>query len=268
MRKTILIISIIFTLLTACSERKSNNASRSEISTVTTNISDESKTTTLDLSYNFWLLLVSLGLNAISITLIIYLLLKQRGLRDKVIDIVTQSHRIDDFVESKINFPTKTQAKTVHSAQKEQKKTRFSDDEKTSIIEELQALIRLDIAELVAEQSNNMPKNEEKIENEKTTTYLYASSANKSTDEFYTIMNEPNTKTIYRLTLNQDRQSASFDVFADAHSKVLQCPDFLEGACDLQDSGSQKITTKKQGEARKQADGKWKIISQAKIIFE
>lgn len=273
MKRIIIIFGIICTLFTACSERKSNTNPPDETNPTAT-VPDKSTVKTLDLSdtNSLWLLM-SLGLNVISIVFVVYILLKQRGFRDKVIDIVVQSHRINDFIESKINFPDKAQVKTVNSTQKAQKKILLSDAEKTEIIEDLQAMIRCDIDELIAERLNNIsPTIEKKAEPEYRVVsknfYLYASPANKSTNEFYTVTDEPNSKTIYRLTLSEDKQSASFDVFADAHSKVLQSPDFLEGACDLQDLGSQRLTTKKQGEARKQSDGKWTIISQAKIIFE
>lgn len=96
--------------------------------------------------------------------------------------------------------------------------------------------------------------------------YLYASSADRDRNTFFKITPQPDEDTIYQLTVSGER--SKFSIYEGAFSKVLKAPDFLECACEVQKTGSQRVTTKGYGTAEKQADGAWRITSKATIKFE
>jgi hypothetical protein len=92
---------------------------------------------------------------------------------------------------------------------------------------------------------------------------LFASSINKDDLTFYAVSPQSNTDTIFELRL-KTAGMAEFSVFQGASTKVIKRMDFLEG-CDVQKLGSQNVLTDTKGEAQKLSDGKWKVITPAKI---
>ncbi len=95
--------------------------------------------------------------------------------------------------------------------------------------------------------------------------YLYASSADINNNSFYKVTPHSDDDSIYKLLVNGD--NAQFFVYEGAFGKVIEVPDFLECACDVQRLGSQFVITKEFGVAEKDANGSWIIKSKAKVII-
>ncbi|GHT50027.1 hypothetical protein AGMMS49982_04580 [Bacteroidia bacterium] len=92
---------------------------------------------------------------------------------------------------------------------------------------------------------------------------LYADSIYNET--FHKVTATSTEDTIFKLVKTPSGKTATFEVYKDAHEKILRRPDFLEG-CEVQKIGSQSVETTEKGEAELEYNT-WKITKKAKIKF-
>jgi len=254
MKRTLryVILSILFIcFMNSCS--KSENTSTKKENTVIEHKDDYKS------SEQNYIIFVSIGLNILSLILVFYLLKKQRKFERNVVEIVCNNEKIRSHIMSCYSRNSVDSKPQDHAKLSEQDKR------------EIQELLQLDIKESVKEElsktknatTSPIISSTDSVENK---SFLYASSANKASNNFYTVLDKLNGDTIYKLIIDSsNRDKAFFEVYEEAFSKIIQAPDFLEGASELQVLGSQKIVTEKQGIAERQADGKWRILEKAQI---
>lgn len=84
-------------------------------------------------------------------------------------------------------------------------------------------------------------------------------------DNFNNVTHEPDADTTFVLYLQGQR--ASFEVFNAAFQRVVANPSFLEGCIKQVMNNASKVKTEERGEARRQADGKWKITRKLNVLI-
>lgn len=96
---------------------------------------------------------------------------------------------------------------------------------------------------------------------------LYASQCHKDNNTFYNVTESPNGGTVYELEVIGTQ--AEFVLYSGAIKKVIEAPDFLVSASDLQikDNHSTARNDTK-GKATQKSDGSWTVDTKARIIFE
>lgn len=96
---------------------------------------------------------------------------------------------------------------------------------------------------------------------------FFAGSVDESTGVFYrTTPSLDVDKTVVEF-VSLDNIRAVFRVHKNAKSRILQDQSFIEGSCEVQEvcSNPHIVETIENGIAEKQVDGKWKVITKAKV---
>ena len=99
---------------------------------------------------------------------------------------------------------------------------------------------------------------------------LYGTSIDQKTNFFHSVDSSPTSVSIFQLKINANRDNvATFTIYEDLAKKVISEPNFIEGACifDFPSENRNSVKTEEVGIAEKQADGKWKVTTPAKISF-
>ncbi|MDP4268724.1 MAG: hypothetical protein Q8909_01225 [Bacteroidota bacterium] len=209
------------------------------------------------------LLYLSLALNVFSLLGLSFVLLKQRRIREVVIEVVTSSERINSFIENKVSKPLFVSQERMTNKEVERFVDIALDRKVSTIMDEVRYCMNLD----ETERKNTNTQGFSKVTKEDDKYILYASAVNMETGSFHEVTMTPNENTIYLLRLkNKTEQECLFEVYENAHQAVIQSPNFLRLACDLQKVGSTRVVCVF-GLAKKQAEG-WVIIKKAKVKFE
>lgn len=98
--------------------------------------------------------------------------------------------------------------------------------------------------------------------------YKYASSFDLKKKTFFKVEDRPSDETIYELTINQESENMGvFSIYKYAYKRVMECRDFLEGACDVSGSNSgMNIHIEKEGILSFEGD-KWIVVQPMKVKF-
>lgn len=98
---------------------------------------------------------------------------------------------------------------------------------------------------------------------------LYATPADDNA-VFENTSNEITEDSFFILTINQNQKTADFALIDNdkVTTKIIKVNDYLITSCEKIGSGTTRITTTNKGKAELQSNGKWKVITKAKVKFE
>lgn len=205
-----------------------------------------------------WVRILLFSLAFLLIAVLFYLVLRLRGLRDEIVDVVRGSGRIKEWLnEFKNEKPlirpiSKSYDKEISSLQDENRDLK-------NRVTALEDLLRKNVT--FGEESSviaNQQTSPKPIETQK---LLYADSIIDG--EFSHVKERENDDTVFVLTLKSE-SAASVSIFRQAYGKVIANPSYLEG-CEKQIIGNSSVVIVREGEAEKGFNGKWKVVSPLKV---
>lgn len=97
---------------------------------------------------------------------------------------------------------------------------------------------------------------------------LYATSAKEDDGFFYDVYETDNhDDVIFVLEISGSDTRAKFYVFSNAAKRIIDTPDYLNGACKIQRMGNSEVITESPGEAVL-FDNRWKVEKLANVILK
>lgn len=224
-------------------------------------------------NYSLYLAVLAVTL---CIVLIIIIILQNRNFRERIIDIVLNSSRItQSFNQSKQNNVTQNQS-TSNRQMTESEIRKFikisieeqRDKDINAIVDRVLECIQLDKIKSENKGFINMNTEPKKLAPQKKSVLLYATPADNSVFEKTT--SEVTDDSFFVLTIDSNEKIAKFELLntEKVTAKVLKVHDFLNTSCEKSGSGTTRIITTDNGRAELQPNGKWKIITKAKVKFE
>lgn len=209
--------------------------------------------------YNKNKLLVLIALIALAILLIVsvlYFVLRFNGLREEIVDVVTGSNRIKEWLDNNTEKPSiipvqKSNDGEIRSLQNENRDLKKR-------VTQLEDFIRewgKKSESIVLDQTPVSPK---PVESQKK---LFADSIYN--EVFLRVRQQENDDTLYVLKLKSETL-ATYTLYERAYDRVIANTSFLEG-CEKQVVGNSSVEIIREGEAEKGADGKWKVVTPLKI---
>lgn len=204
-----------------------------------------------------WVRILLFALAFLLATCILYVILRLRGLRDEVVDVVKGSGRIkewlqDNFGKSSTTMVPKLYDSEIRSLQNENRDLK-------NRVAALEDALRKDVASGVEspvvanQQISSKPVETQKL--------LYADSIIDGV--FSHVKEQENDDTIFVLKLKNEN-SATISIFKQAYGRVLANASYLEG-CEKQIIGNSSVEIVREGEAEKGYNGKWKVVSPLKV---
>lgn len=205
-----------------------------------------------------WVRILLFSLTFLLIVNILYLVLRLRGLRDEIVDVVTDSGRIKEWLKSRGERPSVTPISKsydgdIRSLQNENRDLR----NRVAALEDM-----LRERKVASEMEPSTPSNQQPtsrpVEAQK---QLYADSIIDGV--FSHVKEQENEDTVFVLKLKSETD-ASITLYRGAYNKVLANASYLEG-CDKQIIGNNSVDIVREGEAEKGFNGKWKVVSPLKV---
>lgn len=97
---------------------------------------------------------------------------------------------------------------------------------------------------------------------------MYATSAKEENGVFYDVYETDNhDDVIFVLEISGSDTRAKFYVFSNAAKRIIDTPDYLNGACKIQRMGNSEVVTESPGEAVL-FENKWKVEKLANVILK
>lgn len=97
---------------------------------------------------------------------------------------------------------------------------------------------------------------------------MYATSAKEDDGFFYDVYETDNhDDVIFVLEISGSDTRAKFYVFSNAAKRIIDTPDYLNGACKIQRMGNSEVITESPGEAVL-FDNRWKVEKLANVILK
>lgn len=203
-----------------------------------------------------WVRILLISLAFLLILNALYLILRFRGLRDEIVDVVTDSSRIKDWVKSSTEKPSiipvpKSYDSEILSLQKE---NRGLKDKVKELENDILSLQKKPTAMAVEQR----PTFSQHVGSQK---LLYADSIIDGV--FSHVWEKENDDTVFVLK-QKNESSASITISDRAYKKVLANPSYLDG-CDKQIVCCNSVVIMNEGEAEKGGNGKWIVITPLKV---
>jgi hypothetical protein len=85
-------------------------------------------------------------------------------------------------------------------------------------------------------------------------------------DVFFGVTDNPNIDTVYELFL-ENQHVAKFTIYKDSYSRVIACPDLLDGCNTKRMNNDPNSLKVEKGIASLQENGKWQIAQKAEVKF-
>lgn len=263
--KTFVVYCLLLVLSTVSISLKATEEDKKDIdvSTKVVKLNDRNE------AYDPILLYCSLGLNIVALILISVCLKQQHSKKKTICNIREELRQITaNLSASPSSSNNANSAVNITQREIEQVVDRVLNERKIdAIVDRVLECVHLD--NKIKDQDTPIIEQSQVPQNEvqETITLLYASAANRATNTFYNVTEQPIPgSSIYVLKLSGNK--AAFEVYSGAHEKILKDANFLECACELQLNGKSKVITIRSGSSEKQPDGQWSIKSQAIIKFE
>lgn len=201
---------------------------------------------------NLWARILLFSLAFLLAACALYVILRLKGLRDEVVDVVTGSGRIkewlrDNFSKSSTSALPKSYDSEIRSLQNEHRDLK----NRVAVLED--ALRRKESLVAAKQQTPTEPVETQKL--------LYADSIIDGA--FSHVREQEDDDTIFVLKLKNEN-SASISIFKQAFGRVLANASYLEG-CEKQIIGNSSVEIVREGEAERGFNGKWKVVLPLKV---
>lgn len=204
-----------------------------------------------------WVRIMLFSLAFLLAVCVFYVILRLKGLRDEVVDVVKGSGRIkewlqDNFSKSSTSMVSKSYDSEIRSLQNENRDLK-------NRVAALEDTLRKNVAPGVEspvvanQQISSKPVETQKL--------LYADSIIDGM--FSHVKEQENDDTIFVLKL-KNANSATISIFKQAYGRVLANASYLEG-CEKQIIGNSSVEIVREGEAERAFNGKWKVVSPLKV---
>ncbi len=232
-------------------------------------IVEVSGTNNLALYLSIFAILLCLGL-------IIVIILQRRNYRDKIIEIVLNSSRVkqltSQITQNGNNQSAKNYNRQMSDLDIKQIINKSIDDKRekdiNAIVDRVLECIQLDKEK--GSKLGVINNNSEPITAASHTkpNLLYATPADNGVFEKTT--SEVTDDSFYILRIDSNKKNADFELLntEKVTTKVIKVHDFLNSSCEKSGSGTTRIITTDKGRAELQPNGKWKVITKAKVKFE
>lgn len=210
-------------------------------------------------STKLWVRILLFSMAFLLIAILLYLILRFRGLRDEIVDVVKGSGRIKEWLNDYKNDKpsTKIAPKSydgdIRSLQNENRELKNRLAALEDMLKE-----RNDSSDRERPMASEQQPSSGSVETQK---LLYADSIIYG--EFSHVKEQENDDTVFVLTLKSE-SAATVSIFRPAYSKVVANASYLEG-CEKQIIGNSSVVVVREGEAEKGFNGKWKVISPLKV---
>lgn len=206
----------------------------------------------------WWVRVLLFSLVFLLVVIILYLILRFRGLRDEIVDIVTDSDRIKKWIKNSTEKPSITStAKSydsyIHSLQNENRSL-------TSRVAALEDALRDKKVSSGSESVliSNQQSSPRPVESQK---LLYADSIIEGV--FSHVREQESDDTVFVLKLKSESK-ATITLYELAYNSILANASFLEG-CEKQIIGNSSVKILREGEAEMVSNGKWRVVSPLKV---
>lgn len=210
-------------------------------------------------STKLWVRILLFSMAFLLIAILLYLVLRFRGLRDEIVDVVKGSGRIKEWLNDYKNDKpsTKIAPKSydgdIRSLQNENRELKNRLVALEDMLKE-----RNDSSDRERPMASEQQPSSGSVETQK---LLYADSIIDG--EFSHVKEQENDDTVFVLTLKSE-SAATVSIFRPAYGKVVANASYLEG-CEKQIIGNSSVVVVREGEAEKGFNGKWKVISPLKV---
>lgn len=206
-----------------------------------------------------WVRIVLFSMAFVLIAIVIYLVLRLRGLRGEIVSVVTDIGRIKERLNKGVEKPSTNLASKSYDSE-----IRNLQNANRDLMNRLAALEDL----LKEKERNATSENEPSTISQQPTSrpveaqkQLYADSIIDGV--FSHVKEQENEDTVFVLKLKGETD-ASITLYRGAINKVLANASYLEG-CDKQIIGNNFVEIVREGEAEKGFNGKWKVVSPLKV---
>lgn len=207
-----------------------------------------------------WVRILLFSLAFLLVVIVLYLVLRLRGLRDEIVDVVTDSGRIKEWVKSNGERPSvsvtpvsKSYDGDIRSLQNENLDLRNRVATLEDMLKERNTLSGMESSSTPNQQTSSKSVEAQKL--------LYADSIIDGV--FSHVKEQENEDTVFVLRLKSETD-ASITLYKGAYNKVLANASYLEG-CDKQLIGNDSVEIVREGKAEKGFNGKWKVVSPLKV---
>lgn len=209
-------------------------------------------------STKLWAKILLFTLSFLLFLIILYGVLRLRGLRDEIVAVVKDSGRIKEWLGKSFEKPSQpTMAKSYdYEIRNLQSENRDLKDRMAA----LEDALRNHNTSTVTESNtfDNQFSSSKPVETQK---MLYADSIIDGV--FSHVREYENDDTVFVLKLKNDT-NASIMLYKGAYNKVLANASYLEG-CEKQILGSNSVEIAREGEAEMVSNGKWKVVIPLKV---
>lgn len=205
-----------------------------------------------------WVRILLFSVAILLVVIVLYLVLRLRGLRDEIVDVVTDSNRIKEWVKKGSEKPSiipvsKSYDGDIRSLQNENRDLRNRVVTLEDMLKERNTSSDMESPATFSQQSSSRLVETQKL--------LYADSIIDGV--FSHVKEKENDDTVFVLRLKNET-NASITLHKGAYNKVLANASYLEG-CEKQIIGNNTIEIVREGEAEKGFNGKWKVVSPLKV---
>lgn len=209
-------------------------------------------------STKLWIRILLFSLAFLLILNVLYLVLRFRGLREDIVDVVRDSSRIKEWLNN--NFEKTSQPVMTKSYDYEIRNLQSENRDLKDRVSALEDALRNNNASSGMESNSyvNQQSSSRPIETQK---LLYSDSIIDGM--FSHVREHENDDTVFVLRLRNDT-NASITLYKGAYNKVLANASYLEG-CEKQILGSNSVEIAREGEAEMVSNGKWKVVIPLKV---
>lgn len=207
--------------------------------------------------------------------LVIILILERKNYRDKIIDVVLTSSRISQFISKEKpsnNISRASSSSFEHQMSEAEIKQYIIKSIELNKDRDINAIVDR-VLECLHKDNNSLQQKNVEIKDptvkKPIANLLYATPADDNA-VFENTSNEITEDSFFILTINQNQKTADFSLIDNdkVTTKIIKVNDYLITSCEKIGSGTTRITTTNKGKAELQSNGKWKVITKAKVKFE
>lgn len=205
-----------------------------------------------------WVRILLFSLAFLLVVNVLYLVLRLKGLRDEIVDTVTDSSRVKEWLKNSTEKPvitpvSKSYDGDIRNLQNENRDLRNRVAALEDMLKDRNTSSDMESPTTFSQQSSSRPVETQKL--------LYADSIIDGV--FSHVKEKENDDTVFVLKLKSET-TASITLYRGACNKVLANASYLEG-CEKQIIGNNTIEIVREGEAEKGFNGKWKVVSPLKV---
>lgn len=205
-----------------------------------------------------WVRILLFSLAFLLIVIVLYLVLRLRGLRDEIVDVVTDSGRVKEWLKNSaekqlITPVSKSYDGDIRSLQNENRDLKNRVATLEDMLKKRNTSSDMESPATYSQRSSSRPVDTQKL--------LYADSIIDGV--FSHVREYENDDTVFVLRLKNDT-NASIMLYKGAYNKVLANASYLEG-CEKQILGSNSVEIAREGEAEMGSNGKWRVVTPLKV---